>query len=226
MQAIFRSHLVETWTAFETLAGDLWVRAVNAQPKYLAGLTGAQNRIEKVGSRSKAKTEEASPPVEGSDEGRPTGEPETTEPRGGKSITLGLMSVVSRGVYDFSNRMGTLLVEAERVKFTSLKSIREAYSMAFPEKAPGARSKRIDTALADKNLDALSAVRNLIVHKAGIADAVYLEDWKGAQAAPRLAEWAELELDGQVCRTLMDPVIKASVELVKAVDSWLTGASR
>lgn len=32
MRAVLYAQLVSTWTAFETLAGDLWVRAVNARP--------------------------------------------------------------------------------------------------------------------------------------------------------------------------------------------------
>ena len=93
--------------------------------------------------------------------------------------------------------------------------------MAFSEKVRKAKSDRIDVALADKSLNAMSAVRNLIVHKAGKADVVYLEDRKAAPTAPQLKLGEELSLDGQTCRNLIEPVISTSVELVKSVDSWL-----
>jgi hypothetical protein len=224
MEPTLSSMLVGTWTAFETLVGDLWRAAVNAQPTYLAVLAGAGNRIAGLtGSRAPSEmtsgTEEGEGGVD-SDEGDPC------EPPGDKKVSLGLMCKITRGGYNLSERMGDLLIEAERVKFTSLKAIREAYSLAFPEKVRRARSRPIDTPLALNDLDALSAVRNLLVHKAGKADAEYLEDCKAAPTAPRLHEGDTLQLNGQMCVDLVNPAVKASVELLKAADSWLTATRR
>jgi len=41
------SMVVGTWTAFETLAGDLWEAAVNAHPRGLAKLVGGEHRGQK-----------------------------------------------------------------------------------------------------------------------------------------------------------------------------------
>jgi hypothetical protein len=212
--------LLGTWTAFETLAGDLWVASVNAQPQYLAGLTGAADRIDGAAG-AKPEPEKAGRAAD-DENGEKSADDDPCEPFGDKKVALGLMCKLTRGDYDLHSKMGHLLVETERVKFTSLKSIREAYSLAFSEKVKRARTHRIDAALAAPSLNALSAVRNLIVHKAGVADAAYVEDRKVAPTAPVLKEKEAIQLNGETCRILVEPVIKASVELVKAVDSWLT----
>ena len=108
----------------------------------------------------------------------------------------------------------------------SLTAIREAHSVAFSEKVRKARTDKIDAALADKSLDALSVIRNLIVHKGGIADSNYVKDAKNAPAAPQLKENEVLHLDGEKCRNLILPVVKLCVCLVEAVDSWLSVTRR
>ena len=65
--------------------------------------------------------------------------------------------------------MGT--VQREQLELDSLKGIREAYSRAFDKPF----EKDIDESLADRDLDTLQAVRNLLVHRAGIADQKYLD---------------------------------------------------
>ena len=219
LEAWMASMLVGAWTAFECLAGDLWVKSVNIQPQYLAGLTGAPNRISKQardkarGGHEKAKNDKVEESVSADDD--------AYEPSSKLSLTLGDLCKITRGKYDLGDKMGSLLAEAKQVQFTSLANIREAYSLAFPEKVKNGRSRRIDGALADNSLDALSAVRNLIVHKAAKADAVYVADCKTAPTAPPLKEGESLLLDGALCRCLIDPVVKSGVELIRSVDSWL-----
>jgi hypothetical protein len=62
-------------------------------------------------------------------------------------------------------------VHKVRFEFSRLDGIREAYASAFPEKEG---SKDIDAALTDDALDALSALRNVIVHRGGKADKEYV----------------------------------------------------
>src|SRR5262249_47507032 len=101
------------------------------------------------------------------------------------------------------------------------RGIRDAYSSAFSEKEKKARTADIDSALADKALNALSAVRNLIVHKAGVADSEYAEKAKNAPTAPQLKQGDKLQLTGAICRTLIDDAVKSSIKVIKGVDSWL-----
>jgi hypothetical protein len=115
--------------------------------------------------------------------------------------------------------MGSLL--RKRFKFSTLRSIREAYSAAFSENEKKARTEKLDAALADRTLDALNLVRNVIVHKAGIADARYAERSRLFSLAPKRRAGEPLELDGGVCVALMKPVVASCLSLVNGVDMWL-----
>ncbi len=47
IEAMLSSMVVGTWTAFETVAGDLWVATMNAHPRDLDRLKGEEKRISK-----------------------------------------------------------------------------------------------------------------------------------------------------------------------------------
>jgi hypothetical protein len=97
-----------------------------------------------------------------------------------------------------------------------LAGIREAYGLAFFTKADA-----IDKALMDNKIDALNAVRNVIVHRSGIADAVYDRQSKFL-SVPGARRGQPVELDGEIVMNLMQPVIVASLALVTAVDEWIS----
>jgi hypothetical protein len=80
-----------------------------------------------------------------------------------------------------------------RFKFATLKGIRAAYSEAFTKKEKKARTTN-----------------------------EYVEKAKNAPMAPLLNEGEKLELGGKLCRSLVEATVTPSVELIKAVDSWLT----
>ena len=174
------STVINTWTAFETLAGDLWVKSVNDFPSGLASLKGSRKRIT-PGNRGKSSS---SPLFDNLHVG--------TEKLSEKSIPLGIIEKITKGRYDLSSMMGDLLVAAGRVKFTSLSSIREAYSLAFDDKSHKLRPyiDEIDDSLAQKGLDAIALVRNLLVHKAGLADEDYIEGQKSGSRAEVIARAA------------------------------------
>ena len=69
--------------------------------------------------------------------------------------------------------MGTAL--RGKYNFTVLKSTRQAYAEAF-----SSHPEDIKDTLLDKCLDHLSAVRNVIVHRAAIADKVFLNEVGGS----------------------------------------------
>ena len=229
VEGVFHAILTGMWTAFETLAGDTWIVAVNSQPRYLAKLTGTEGRIERL-LGSKARSNDSSTvgtdDVTDSEPNMANDDDEACTEGGGRKISLHEMCKLSGGGYDLSNRMGSLLVACERVNFTSLYAIRKAYSLAFSEKVRRARTNDIDKALTDRGLDALSVVRNLIVHRAGIGDATYLEDCKSAPSAPRLNVNDSLQLNGVLCRELIVGALNPSLLLIKSVDTWLTRTRR
>ncbi len=112
--------------------------------------------------------------------------------------------------------MGDVL--SHRYEFSKLEEIREAYSSAFPS---GNHSQAIDRALSDKAIDALQIVRNIIVHKNGVADSEYVTRAKSILGALAPREGDRLALNGPLVNDLVKPVLNASVRLLKAVDSWL-----
>jgi hypothetical protein len=206
IESMLASMILGTWTAFETLAGDLWVDSLNACPAF-ASLSGApKNRI--------AKQCEATFTRQESEDEEETSD-ELQEPPE-KWLSLEQVGRLSKGSYNLGTLMGSVHRASGSVKFTTLTSIREAYSRAF---APPPQT--IDKALSTKALDGLALVRNLIVHRAGRADRRYVDGAKAVKDVPQLKENEPLQLDGAVVCNLLNPVIEASVDLVEGVDTFI-----
>jgi hypothetical protein len=197
-RALMTSQIVGMWTAFEALAGDLWEAALDAHPAGLAELAGTRNRITKM-----AKTR-----LEKSERTKESSEVE------GQAIRLQDLHKLAQGNYDFSGAMGRLL--KGNCKFTTLTGIREAYARAFNEHA-----ESIDKALSNQALDALLLVRNLIVHKAGVADQLYVDGSNTVSQAPKLSIGQSLEVDGTMVNELVSQAFDCSRQPLTAVDSYL-----
>jgi hypothetical protein len=182
-EAWMASQIIATWTAFEALAEDLWVAALNLKPAILAKLKG------KKSSRPK----------------------DTDDP---KRIRL---DSIFRYDFDIAHKMGTIFLEENRYAFDSLKGIREAYKDAFSEDAD-AVLKLIDS----KSLDAMSLVRNNLVHNGGIIDE---RTRRQSSDLPTplsgLSVGEPILLDGEIVSVLNGPVIENGRDLLVAVDSWL-----
>ena len=114
--------------------------------------------------------------------------------------------------------MGEIL--KSRFKFTSLKGIRKAYSIAFSERIKWARTDRLDEILSNKFLDATALIRNLLVHKSGKADQDYLDDSKDVPQAPQLKLDEQLEVTGDLVISLVEPVTSACADLIREVNKW------
>jgi hypothetical protein len=125
---------------------------------------------------------------------------------------------ISRHRFDVANKMGTIL--RTKFEFASLDGIREAYACAFTE-----RSAQIDRALIDKSLDALSAVRNVIVHRDAQADSEYIRKTKFLSSIPKAEIGQHVLLDGDVVVGLLKPAISAANQLLIAVDDWLANSA-
>lgn len=194
------AEIVSTWTMFESLAADLWVAVVNAFPDPLATLSGNWKRLRRNGKKE-------------GDDG------DITEDEG-KSISLAKVHKITRGSYDIQYKMGEVLLACNRVKFISLEGIRRAYGMAFSEDYR-IKPTAIDNALKSESLDCVSALRNVIVHRAGIADQRYEDDAKGVGTAPKLKRGEKLSIVQEDARALADPVSATCVALMEAVDQWM-----
>jgi hypothetical protein len=207
LEGVLASMITGTWTAFETLAGDLWEAALNAAPKRLALLRGKQSRIERqAGSRAKTKQD----PVA---QANAEQSPEETDGDGpDRAVSLHSMSRASRGKFNLRHLMGT--VQRDQFELDSLRGIREAYSRAFDKPT----EKDIDQSLADRDLDTLQQVRNLLVHRAGVADQRYVDRLDKFPALPRLAKGKRLKLTGPFVADRILPVIRIAPKLALAVD--------
>jgi hypothetical protein len=188
----FMSYLTSAWTAFETMAGDLWEAALNEHPIGLADLQGKK--------RDKKSS-------------NPSSNNEVSENK--KLVKLDLLRSHN---WDTKNKMGTIL--KEKFAFTTLGGIREAYASAFHKDFDD-----IDTFIFNESLDRLSALRNVIVHKGGIADSEYVRRAKDFSALPQTKAGEKVILDGKMVADLIADVIVECAGLAQKVDMWLLNHS-
>jgi hypothetical protein len=113
--------------------------------------------------------------------------------------------------------MGTLLKETKKVAFTTLSEIRTAFTLAFSTDCG-----QIKDAINDRSLFVLSTVRNVLVHKAGVADEEFCGKMKRVPAFAEVKKGDPLRLDGEVVAQIASPAMTAAVKLIEAVDAWLT----
>lgn len=192
VEGMLSSLVIGAWSSFETMAADLWEVALNRHPKTLAELKGKSKRLLKGGEET-TKAREV-----------------RLEVQQGKQVPLNL---IQRYQYDLKSNMGT--IHRERFSFDRLSGIREAYATAFESK-----TEKIDHALSSDSFDALSAVRNVLVHKAGKVDDEYAK--KAQQFKLPSAERGQpLLLDGDTVVSLIEPVIANSISLIHAVGEWI-----
>lgn len=185
---MFSGYITGTWTAIETMLGDLWEAALNAHPNVLASLDGkpkgAVARMEARSSRSEHES---------------------------KKLDLNLAAKYG---FDLRHSMGTIFRLERRFEFTRLSSAREAYLRAFSKKA-----SRVETAIKSDSLEALSVVRNVLLHRAGEADDEYVKH-QARLKLPIAAKGEKIKLDGQNTAALIKPAIASSKSLMIAVDDW------
>lgn len=188
------SVLTGTWTAFESMAGDLWEATLNAHPKGLSELKGRTARKKAAKSGKGAESLQA-----------PTG------PAEGTKIDV---AYLAKYRYDLSGRMGTIL--KNRFKSRLLREIRDAYASAFH-----VDYKKIDASLNSRDLDALEAMRNVLVHRAGLVDDMFVRRVENIPHLSGFKEGDPLLVDGALVASTVNSVVSSCIDLIKAVDEWL-----
>ena len=164
LQANMVGMVIGTWTAFETLAGDLWEAAINVCPKTLAEQKGTAGRIwQQVLQRKKS---QGCVPAKGFQSGTIQGSPKSQSDS--KQLPLERIVEITEGTFNLGEKMGTLL--RSKYDFSVLAKTREAYSVAFAH-----YSNKVDECMSDTRIDTLNLVRNMMVHNAGVADKIYVE---------------------------------------------------
>jgi hypothetical protein len=104
-EAILSSVIVQTWTAFETLAGDLWEAAINGHPSGLAELRGSAGRIWNAIS-ARMKTQDM--PIVAASRPKPSQGGAKAEAES-KQLPLDRAAELSEGTFNLSDKMGSLL---------------------------------------------------------------------------------------------------------------------
>jgi hypothetical protein len=182
VQALMAAMLIGLWTAFESLAQDTWISAVNACPDPLASnVMSAADSALKTGNQA-------------------------------KSISYAHFTGTG---FDFRRTMGTLLFREKKVDFQQLKTLRAAYKVAFNSEF----EPIFDT--ENSNLLRLEAVRNLFVHKGGVADDAFLKRVQGETEFRKVEIGDLLRVDGGYVAKQANAVINCGTNLVSAVDEWL-----
>jgi hypothetical protein len=126
-----------------------------------------------------------------------------------------MLNGLQRLNYCVDRSMGS--IHRERYSFDRLSGIRLAYAAAFSKDYVG-----IDAALANEVLDAVSQVRNIIAHRAGIADGEYVKRARSLPGAPQVSEGLPLLFDGDSFCALVVPMLESTEAFIFAVDEWMS----
>lgn len=176
MQNIMFAVVLESWTAFETLAADLWFTALDH---------GASEWRKRSGIKYD----------------KPSESSEITDPS---------------TIADPQREYGSFLRDTGKVPFQKLPNIITAYRTAF--------GKTVQEKLFGKDpyIFALSAVRNVITHKAGVADRKYVSAVKNVPELRTVVINTPIRLNGVIVRKLRNAAITVGNELVLFVDEQLS----
>jgi hypothetical protein len=191
---MFSGYITGTWSAIESMIADLWEAALNTHPRALASLNGK--------------------PRKATYSNDPERDQSRSRDQDGPKIDLNL---VARHDFDLRKCMGTIFRSERRYGFTRLSGAREAYMRAFPKK----NSPRVDSAIESKSLDILSAVRNVLLHRAGEADDEYVRQQQQFLTLPKAGKGEKIRLNGQNTSEIIKSAIASSKSLMIAVDDWI-----
>jgi len=195
--SLYSSLIIGAYTAFEVLATDLWLVAVNERPKSLAkyALEFARG--------------------------------DTSEPKAARQEPSVLLSTLAAYDFNVSGAVGDFLRESNRVKFDSLNGIQTAYKAAFriPEDKKKRVSNQLSELFkgAYNDLYAIEAVRNLMAHRGGKVDQKFLDQVKGYDAGwSATLKDQPLQLAGQQVSKLVLASVRFSSSLLVFVNDWLS----
>lgn len=103
-------------------------------------------------------------------------------------------------------------------KFATLQQAREAYARGFD-----VDSAQIDKALSSLQLDALSLVRNLLVHRDGRTDELFRQQSEGIPSLKRFRgqTCSSIKINGVLTRRWITGVLKPIASLLYSADKWV-----
>jgi hypothetical protein len=185
------SMLISEWSAFEILATDLWVAAVNCRPDSL-GVAAIK--------APKRKDDDSDPE-------------ERSKDTSSNSVSL---DYLRRYGYNLSNKMGDMLKAQRKWSFNSSKSIKLAYVDTY-----GKDIKPLFDGTDFKNLATLEAARNLLVHRAGFVDSSFRSRVKNDLIFSQYSDGERLKIDGEMVTGFFDLAINFSCKMIEYVETWM-----
>jgi hypothetical protein len=78
--------------------------------------------------------------------------------------------------------------------------------------------------LSSKDIKALSQLRHVLVHQNGIVDQTFINNCAEPPTVNNFSQFRlgkEVLIDGEMVRSIVDPVVKAGYELLLSVDAWI-----
>jgi hypothetical protein len=127
--------------------------------------------------------------------------------------------IAPRVVHDPQEAYGSFLKESDAISFQKFRSIKFWYKTAF-----GKGIEKFFRETESGYIRALSAVRNVILHKAGIADATYKNEVEKFPELNSVEENKLICLDGEIVRKLRNAAIAVGIELLLYIDGLITPA--
>jgi hypothetical protein len=192
LEGLLSSVIVGAWTAFEALATDLWVAALNANPKLGVRALGAEVKPNDDDSekRRKAKIKQAFP-----------------------------IQRLHKHDYKIKNAMGSLLRDSKKWDFGRRDETCDAYKAAFGVKASD--SSELDSIFDHLELQWLAALRNAFIHRGGIADESFLSLVEQHPTLKKSQLDKPIKLDGQLAKPLIEIAATCGAKLISFVDARL-----
>lgn len=212
MEAILHAAILGAFTAFESCATDLWIKAVDLRPSTLA------YNVVMLDTTASVRREDKKPVDSAKQKKQPRSGVKQQEP------TIKFTSLANHN-FNVSLRMGHFLKEEGRVSFSSLWGIKTAYYDAF--RTPGDDDHRTAAPLASffdsayPELKALEAIRNLLAHRGGIVDQQFREEVEGQASLYALSLGEMIPVDGVMVQNYLRAVIQVSVFLLNFVAEWI-----
>jgi hypothetical protein len=197
IETVLSGVVTGTWTAFETLATDLWVTAVNARPMTLGTNAYLAPKRDLVDT-------------------------DTRDKLGSLSI-----DILRQYGFNLGSSMGTMMHEKRIATFNTLDDIRNAYAQAFCIRRNGTRSplpevKNWFSGPDYEKLRVLEALRHVLVHRGGRADKAFLDRVEDKAQVFSVSKREDIVvLDGAIVRDYCNAGVKRALVLLRGVDIWL-----
>jgi hypothetical protein len=107
-------------------------------------------------------------------------------------------------------------IKREDLGYRTISQIRDAYWVAFNSDAAA-----IDRVLRNRDIDSLFALRNIIVHRDGRVDKMFLSRVDGLPMFASAKDGERLQLKFDLLKNLVRPVLIHGFKLIQTVSKWV-----